>query len=275
MNDQTARAVCAQFGLGELRGKPVAVPGGRSHLLWRVETAGGTFAVKLINRDWGAPDYVAWYDRSFTLEQAACSAGVAMPRPVPVLATGRSLGEVTGDERAPITVRVHGWVEGTQLDQVLYPRDVVSRVGGMLGRIHALGMGSDASPREALRVFGDEHWRALAERVDGAGAAWAPDLRAVVAAIAELEAYVRGAHEDATPLLLSHRDSDQKNYMRTPAGELVLVDWDAAGPVNARHDLANHALVWAGCTSAIPTGRWLERTSRRTAARAASMRRSP
>ena len=62
----------------------------------------------------------------------------------------------------------------------------------------------------------------------------------------ELEAYVKAAHDDPTPLLLSHRDSDKKNFMRTPAGELILVDWDSAGPVNPRHDLANEALVWAG-----------------------------
>jgi hypothetical protein len=57
---------------------------------------------------------------------------------------------------------------------------------------------------------------------------------------------VSAAHDDPTPLLLSHRDSDMKNFLRTPAGELILVDWDAAGPVNPRHDLANEALVWAG-----------------------------
>jgi aminoglycoside phosphotransferase (APT) family kinase protein len=54
------------------------------------------------------------------------------------------------------------------------------------------------------------------------------------------------AHADSTPLLLSHRDSDMKNVLRTRDDELLLVDWDQAGPVSPRHDLANHALVWAG-----------------------------
>ena len=45
---------------------------------------------------------------------------------------------------------------------------------------------------------------------------------------------------------MSHRDADQKNWMKTPTGDLLLVDWDAAGPVHPRHDVANTALAWAG-----------------------------
>src|SRR5207245_4825869 len=115
---------------------------------------------------------------------------------------------------------------------VVYPPDVIARVAAVIARIHRLQIPADVSPSEALRVYGDEHWRALAERASNENADWASDMTKLLAPLHELETYVLAAHEDATPLLLSHRDADQKNFMRTSSGELLLVDWDAAGRVN-------------------------------------------
>jgi aminoglycoside phosphotransferase (APT) family kinase protein len=106
-------------------------------------------------------------------------------------------------------------------------------------------MTPNAAPTEALLVFGDEHWRRMTERAHALGAEWAPEMEALLPSLAQLESYVLAAREDPTPLLLSHRDADPKNTMRTPSGELILIDWDAAAPVNPRQDLANCALVWA------------------------------
>jgi hypothetical protein len=70
------------------------------------------------------------------------------------------------------------------------------------------------------RVFGSEHWLALAERADADAAGWAR-APAPIAGARRARAYVKAAHDDPTPLLLSHRDSDKKNFMRTPASELI------------------------------------------------------
>ena len=247
MDETAVRATCELFDLGAPRGAPEAVGGGLTNGLWRIETDRGVFAVKQMNRDFDRADYVAWFDRAFTLEQASFGAGVPMPRPVRVALSGRCLAELPGSGKRPTIVRVHEWVEGKKLDNgVVYPAEVAALVAVILARIHRLSMTTEVGATEALRVFGDEHWRTLAERAGRAGADWAPELRRLLPALAELEAYLASAHDDSTPLLLSHRDSDMKNFLRTPVGALLLVDWDAAGPVNPRHDLANHALVWAG-----------------------------
>ena len=247
MHDALADEICELFDLGAPSGTPTSVEGGLTNRLWRLTTTRGAFAVKQMNRDVHRAGYVDWFDRAFTLEQAAFAALVPMPRPVPVAATGRCLGELPNGDGRPITVRVHEWVEGLRLDNSTpYSGQVAERVGSILARIHALGMSSEQAASETLHVFGVEHWRTLAERVDRARADWAEEFRGLLPVIGELEAYVVAAHSDLTGLLLSHRDSDPKNFMRAPGGELLLVDWDAAGPVNPRHDLANEALAWAG-----------------------------
>ncbi len=247
MHDALADAICELFDLGAPSGTPTPVEGGLTNRLWRLTTTRGAFAVKQMNRDIHRAGYVDWFDRAFTLEQAAFAALVPMPRPVPVAATGRCLGEVPDADGSAITVRVHEWVEGVPLDNsAAYPNEVAAHVGSILARIHALGMSPGQTASEVLYVFGDEHWRTLVDRADRADAGWAAEFRGLLPVIGELEAYVVAAHGDRTGLLLSHRDTDPKNFVRAPGGELLLVDWDAAGPVNPRHDLANEALVWAG-----------------------------
>ncbi len=247
MEEADLLATCQMFNLGAPRGGAAAVAGGLVNRLWRLTTESGVFAVKEMNRDFGDAGYVAWHDRAFTLEQAAFAAGIPMPRPVPVAATGRCLGELPGDADRPITVRVHEWADGVKLENnIEYGADVAVAAASILARIHNLQTASDVTATESLRVFGDEHWRETAERADDIRADWAAQFSSLLPVLAELEAYLLAAHDDSTPLLLSHRDADMKNHMRTPGGALILVDWDGAGPVNPRHDFANHALVWAG-----------------------------
>jgi hypothetical protein len=154
MDDTTLPAVCELFDLGAPIGAPTAVSGGLTNRLWRVTTTNGVFAVKQMNRDPDRADYVAWFDRAFTLEQAAFRAGIPMPRPVPVASTGGCLGELQLADTSAITVRVHEWVEGEPLSNgEIYPPEVAARVAVILANIHALGLTADADAcTEAPRV---------------------------------------------------------------------------------------------------------------------------
>jgi thiamine kinase-like enzyme len=255
MDDTTTRNVCALFELGAPTTTAVPVVGGFMHRMWRVETAHGVFAVKELNRNFDDPLYIEWYERAFVLEHAALDAGVPMPRPIPAVATGSCLVEVPGTGERPMTVRAHEWVDGETLDNSrMHGPEDVRQVAVMMARIHALRMTSKTSAR-ALRTFGDEHWRTYVDRADDLGEPWAPVLRAMLPVLHELEAYVEAADADPTPLLMSHNDSDKRNMLRTPNGRLVLVDWDAAGPVNPRHDVVNYALIWAGVWLGEPDAR--------------------
>src|SRR5438309_2248652 len=94
MDETTVGSVCRLFALGTPLTPAEPVRGGLTNRLWRVTTDRGTFAVKQMNRDPERADYVEWYDRAFSLEMAAFDAGISMPRPMPVAATGRCLAEI-------------------------------------------------------------------------------------------------------------------------------------------------------------------------------------
>jgi hypothetical protein len=241
-----ARAVGDAFALGTPHGEMAPVAGGLTHRMWRLETDHGAFAVKEINLDPGGAWQRPWIERAFTLERAAFEAGVPMPRLVPVSATGLCLAEIRRGDGTTAMVRVHEWADGSGLHHTVYPAEVAETVAATIARIHNLRMPADQTLAEALRIGGDEHWLALAERVERSDIEWRWEFQGLLHVVRELETYVEASREDRTPLILSHRDADQKNWMRTDEGVLLLVDWDAAGPVNPRHEVAGLALRWAG-----------------------------
>lgn len=241
-----ALAVCDAFGLGTPIGTMTAVAGGLSHRMWRLASSRGDFAVKELNRNFDDPGYMPWFERAFAVEMAALDAGVPLPRPVPAAATGACLAELPSAGRRPTTVRVHEWLDGVTVPMDAHDPAVAAQVGAILARLHALRLPTPVTIAEMLCAHGDEHWRGLANRLEAANVAWAPQLSATLAIIAELEGFVVDARTDTAPLIMSHRDAYQNNVIVPGDGCALLVDWDGAGPVNPRHEVATAALNWAG-----------------------------
>src|SRR5581483_11273489 len=251
-----AHAVADAFGLGEPLEPMTPIGGGLTNRIWRLVTSHGVYAVKQMAPVMKRASLIEWTERAFDLERAAIANGVDAPIPVPACATGRCLTELPREQHGTTSlVRVHKWVDGERVPPVVFPPDEVRRIGAVLARIHALRMPAGVTAREAQRVAGEDFWLALVEEVERTDLPWAWELRAYVPLLLDAEAYVDAARNDITPLILSHRDADQKNFMRTPDDRLLLVDWDAAGPVNPRHDLANMALTWAGVHLGDPDAR--------------------
>jgi aminoglycoside phosphotransferase (APT) family kinase protein len=238
--------ICAAFGLGHPVGDLTPIDGGLTHRMSRLTTNRGVYAVKEISLDPGNTWEAKRIERAFLLEQAAFEGGLPLPRPIPVRTTSGCLTEVAHSDGSQAVVRVHEWVEGEGLRRLVYGTDFAARVGATLAAIHALKVSASETLGDSLRVRGGEYWLALAERVEQSSIEWRWEFRGLLPTIQELETYVTSARDDSTPLILSHRDADQKNWMKTATGELLLVDWDAAGPVHPRHDVASTALAWAG-----------------------------
>ncbi len=248
----STQAVCDAFHLGRAMRPLEPVPGGLSHRMWRLTSARGVFAIKQLNRDWGNPDYTEWYERAFGVEMAAVDAGVPMPRPIRAYETGRCLAELPGPDDEPITVRAHEWVDAKALGNRAYNGETVAEVGATLARIHLLDLRSDTSPEAILRIHGEEHWLHLTQRIEDARCLWASQLRGCLPTIADLEAFVVASRAELGTPLLSHRDASPKNFLVSPGGRLFLIDWDAAGPVSPRQEVAKVCLDWARADLGMP-----------------------
>ncbi|GGN59890.1 hypothetical protein GCM10010112_15510 [Actinoplanes lobatus] len=201
--------VTRRFGLGGVTREPVRVAGGLSNELWRITTTTGVFAVKRMIVNAGHPDFVTNVEAAYRVERGAWTAGVPMPEPIPDPATGTALAGVDGS-----LFRVHRWVDGTHATGE-------DDAAGLLARIHEAGRPRPAPAPEFGRI--PEHWdhdlADLAKRV--------------------------GEGPDRLLIVDSHRDLDRKNTLRAPAGTLLALDWDAAGPIPAVHEAVALALDWS------------------------------
>ncbi len=230
--------VCATFDLGTIRGTPRLVEGGLSNRLYHLATNRGEYAVKRMVANAEAAGFKANVEGAFAVERLAHAAGIAMPAPVPVPGTSEALARVMERDR-PCWVCVHEWVFAEQVstDQ-LQPGDV-DRIGAILAALHRLPPPTRASTAKGSAPPPARDWRtALARRTDDGS---------LFAAIELLEEIARRGHAaPASGQAWSHRDLDAKNLLRDASGELIVIDWDAAGPIDPRWDVVGVAMDWSG-----------------------------
>jgi aminoglycoside phosphotransferase (APT) family kinase protein len=229
--------VCQRFGLGTIAATPVAVEGGLSNRLSRVTTNRGDYAVKRMVANADSPSFKRNVEASFAVERLAYAAGIAMPEPIPVSSSGEALGRIL-DRGDLCWVRVHRWVSARRVAaEDIEPGDV-AQLGGILAALHRLPFASPESPSRRPPAP-ERDWRAALS-----SHAAAP---ALFDAIVALENIVRPGYEAPRPgRVVSHRDLDAKNVLRDEHGTLIVIDWDAAGPIDPQWDVIGVAMDWSG-----------------------------
>ncbi|MFJ6670640.1 phosphotransferase enzyme family protein [Actinosynnema sp. NPDC091369] len=222
-------AVAAAFGLGDVVEPWTPVSGGRSHLVWRLRTSRGTWAVKRLNRsreDWWLRDYL----EAAEVQLAAYERGFPMPRPVhPLDPVAPLLADVrAGDELE--SYLVHEWHDGRPPTG-----DVTPWVGATLASLHLLSTDQvrDWPPHPV------EEWR---EWLDASPGDFTAAVRAYLPDIAEAWT-IATAPADLTPVR-THRDVKPDNVLETQHGPLLL-DWDGAGPEYAEWELTRAAVYFS------------------------------
>lgn len=241
-----AAAVCRAFNLGAPTAALARAPGGLSNHVWRLTTDRGRFAVKELHRDPRNSAYADNVERAASVERLAYAAGTPMPRPLLVPGSERVIAELPGIDAAPISVRVHDWVDARALTPDDDPIVLGYAVGAALGRLHALAPLGERLGAGLMDTPSLQDWRDLAGRAAVARLPLAERLRSALGSIARAEAVVEAARSMSWRVVLTHRDLDQKNTLLDADGGLLLIDWDAAGPAPAWLELAAVALDWSG-----------------------------
>lgn len=208
-------AVAAAYGLPRPATLAGPVARGQQGLVWRLETAGGAFAVKDPLEPVDPADAAA--DAAF--QDAALAAGVPLPRVVRDV-SGNVLADVGGHQ-----VRVHDWMDVGAADRSLDPGEV-GRVVALVHRVR-VPVAEPIHPWYTTPV-GLDAWQHLAERLTAAGAPFAVELTALVPNLHALESLIGPRSSEQW----CHSDLWSDNVLpRLPVGSGVAVlDWENAGP---------------------------------------------
>jgi hypothetical protein len=252
-----ASLIARAFAIGTPVGALTPAGGGNINELFRLTTdrgaaAGGAYAVKVMNPEPTDGDFVARIERAFRFESTAHAKGIACPQPI-ATAAGDCLARIPRDGAPDVLVRVHAWVDGVALQQAVHPPATAARIGAIIADTHALGIPPDDAHEQWLRDFSVAHWEALTQRIERSQFEWAWLYRAMLPDVVAIESLVTAARADGGRRIMGHRDADAKNFIQTPDGALLLVDWDQAGPVVPQHEVASLALRWGGVVLGEPS----------------------
>lgn len=242
-----AAAVAEAFELGSPVSALQPVTGGRSHLMWKLRTSRGGWAVKQLNR---SPEswWIADYQVAAEVERVAFTHGVAMPRPVP---PARPVAPLLADVAVggeEFSFRVHEWRPGQALDAADVPAGVLDWVATTLAALHALPVALSSHDASQYEPYGPDDWLAwLASGTGEVGADFTAGVRAFLPDIAHAKGLVDQASwqpgDRLTPVF-THRDVKPDNVLLTRTSP-VLVDWDGAGLDFAEWEVPRAALAFS------------------------------
>lgn len=240
MGASVVDVVVGLFDLGDLVEPPVAVAEAWSNEVFRVVTGHGTFAVKVFPAGLSAARRRALLVAA-EFEGRARVVGIGAPEPV-LGPEGELLVDFVSGKGIR-TARCHRWVFGTPASQVVGRAGIAAAAGRVLGRLH--GMNVAGGDTAQLAGPDQDRWEVAVAGCAAAGLPWAEELSALTPLIGRLGEQVGELRRQRRPMVISHRDFDPKNAVVTEGGQLIITDWDYAGPV-----VAGVELVTAGASFA-------------------------
>mgnify|MGYP005750579551 FL=1 len=225
------------LGIGEALEEPVEITGGLLHKMYRVCTAEGVFAVKVLNSE--------IMKRPGVLENTIRSEKIAafFSKKIPAV----TALEVNGEKVCIIDGKfymVFPWVEGNSV----FPPEIQERhcakIGEILGIMHKLAENAwqIKDTEEMMPMY---KWERYLPEISVQDETWAREFCKIVP---KLILWNKSACEAGNVLrkcrVISHRDLDPKNVMWDGMNP-YLIDWEAAGPVNPYQEFLEVALYWA------------------------------
>ena len=216
-----AADIARRFGLGgaaRLSDEPVAR--GKQGIVWRLETADGSWAVKV-------PLHQRTDDEvrvATAFQEAAYAAGVPTPQ-VRRTEDGSVFASIEGSQ-----VRVFEWVDLLAPDPTLDP----ALVGAVVAAIHR-GSVENHGPLDPWHhePVGADRWDQLVELLLEAGAPFAGRLADLRDELVALESWI----EPPQVLRTCHRDLWADNVLPTADGGLCVIDWEDSGPADPSQEL--------------------------------------
>ena len=239
------REIAAHYGIGMLLSAPSPVLGGLLHTTYRLDTAEGSYAAKILNPAvMQRPEALGNMIRS---ERIARAMADAVPAVAAIESEGSPVSKIGEDY-----VMLYPWLSCRPVLPPKLSARHTEIVGKNLARIHVAGealLASGIIPAEADAPGSPQprrEWGSLLADASAASpdAPWLPQLRDALPLLDELEEKAVKASPRLPRTVLSHRDLDPKNVLWEGAAPRI-IDWESAGEVNPGLELAETLLYWS------------------------------
>lgn len=244
MNNKQLSTICNYLNLGKPTASLKKVEGGLLHLMWRVDTDKGSYAIKQLSKNINlTPKVRSAYEVSEKTAHEFASHGI------PAIAGIEQNGKFLVDADAA-TFIVYPWV-----DAKIFPQDRISvahavKIAALLAKIHLLNLTVPAIASPEYDIHSNEEILSLIDKSLEFSLPFANKLQQAKSMLIE----INDQYQKAVPLfkniaVVTHADLDQKNVLWDEQNNPILIDWESLRAINPTYEFLIAALDWSGATA--------------------------
>ena len=239
------KAICQHFDLGQQIQKAERIYGGLLHIMWRLDTDKGSYAIKQLSKNINLKN--EQIIKNYELSEKIASRFVAhdIPAVCAITQSSKHLFMVDG-----IGFLVYQWVDAKALDQKAVSEPHALKIAEILAKMHCLNLDEPEITQPEFYTHTNQKILELLDKAENFNCPFATDLRKNQKNILLAnEAYRNAIPTLKTHIVVSHGDLDQKNVLWDSSNNPILIDWEAACKIDPTYDIISTAFNWSGITS--------------------------
>ncbi len=244
MNSKQLHAICTSLELGKPVSLPIKLHGGLLHMMWRVDTERGSYAIKQLSKNikltlevrksYEISERVA---RQFSIRGIPAISGIEKD--------GKFLVDLEND-----TFLIYPWVEAIILDRNAVSTLQAVKIGTLLAKMHLLNLHVPEIESPKYDIHSNEEIMTLIENSVEMSLPFANKLQQSSSLLVKWNnEYQQAIHSFTDISVISHADLDQKNVLWDENDNPILIDWESVRALNPTYELLIAALDWSGATS--------------------------
>ena len=245
MTHNEIQKICESFNLGCPLSPPTRVYGGLLHLMWRLDTETGSYAIKQLSKDiYLSEATITQYELTENIARQFAAHGI--PAILSLANNGQSL--IYSGENTFIT---YPWKKAKPLDNDAVSIVHATKVASLLAKMHLLHLSVPEITEPTYDIYSSNKLiSVLIEKSVEVSLPFANTLQN--SKVMMLEANEK--YQQAIPILnqslvVSHADLDPKNVLWDENNNPFLIDWESARALNSTSEILNAALEWSGVTT--------------------------
>lgn len=244
INEKTLLAICNQFNLGTPVANVSPVTGGLLHLMWKLSTTNGTYAIKQLSKDIKlTPKVKKAYELTEQIAQEFKKRGI--PAISALEAKGHHLIII-----ANTAYLVYPWLNAKALDKDAVSENHAIKIAEILAKMHLIHLHIDEMVDTEFDVHPNEQIINLINQSISCECAFADHLKENQKRVIDINnAYHLAISVLKEHSVIGHGDLDQKNVLWDENNNPLLIDWESARKLNPTYEIINAALDWSGITS--------------------------
>ena len=245
MNQTHLKHLIQHFNLGQQVQPPERVHGGLLHIMWRLDTDKGSYAIKQLSKDIDLKNEQVI--KNYELSEKIASRFVADGIPA-ICAIAQSSKYLFMIEETGFLV--YPWVNAKALDGQAVSEPHALKIAEILAKMHCLNLDEPEITQPEFYTHTNQKILELIDKSESFNCPFAADLRKNEKNIL----LANEAYQNAIPTLkkhitVSHGDLDQKNVLWDSSNNPILIDWEAACKIDPTYDIIGTAFNWSGITS--------------------------